>query len=139
MFGDLNPNDWQESLFDDYVLPPFAVSRDRLALSFGVGAHQSGVQWHVHGPVWAETFYGAKRWFLLPPKEEPKFNPDRSSLQYLLEEFPTSDLRDNIVRCTLKEGELLWIPDQWWHLTLNIVNFFEIDFKICLKFFWFSC
>jgi hypothetical protein len=119
MFGDLTMSEWQ-SLLERYELPPFGVSSERLALSFGIGAHQSGVQWHVHGQVWAETIYGAKRWFLLPPHQPPTFDPDRSSLQWLVDEFATSPLRDSIVRCTLSDGELLWIPDQWWHLTLNI-------------------
>ena len=110
--------------------------------------------------MFAELFYGKKRWFLYPPNREgmPPFDPNMSSLQWvattyqkLLQDgqtFDTSSFFESYfpgpshallsggknvpvashnsthtrlpLECTLEPGIILWIPDRWWHSTLNI-------------------
>jgi hypothetical protein len=119
LFGNTDPVVWTP-LLDLYVLPPFVDTgrRDAVALSFGVGADASGVQMHVHGPVWAETLHGRKRWILAEPSSKPRFDPDRKSTDWIADDAQRAELR--ALDCTLSPGEVLWIPDAWWHATINL-------------------
>lgn len=119
LFGNTDPIVWTP-LLDLYVLPPFVDTgrRDAVALSFGVGADASGVQMHVHGPVWAETLHGRKRWILAEPSSKPRFDPDRKSTDWIADDAQRAEL--HALDCTLSPGEVLWIPDAWWHATINL-------------------
>lgn len=61
-----------------------------------------------------------KRWFLYLPDEKPDFDPDASTLQWYYNVYPTLKEEDKPIECTLKPGEILYIPDWWWHATLNL-------------------
>lgn len=50
-------------------------------LSFGIGRAGSGVPFHFHGPVLAETAHGRKRWLLA--RDKPQFDPNESSVSYV--------------------------------------------------------
>jgi hypothetical protein len=119
LFGNTDPVLWTP-LLDLYVLPPFVDTerRDAVSLSFGIGADASGVQMHVHGPVWAETLHGRKRWILAEPSAKPRFDPDRRSTDWIGDAAQRAEL--SALDCTLSPGELLWIPDAWWHATINL-------------------
>jgi hypothetical protein len=119
LFGNTDPVLWTP-LLDMYVLPPFVDTerRDAVSLSFGIGADASGVQMHVHGPVWAETLHGRKRWILAEPSAKPRFDPDRQSTDWIADAAQRAEL--GALDCTLSPGELLWIPDAWWHATINL-------------------
>lgn len=73
---------------------------------------------HRHGPVFAEVIHGKKRWFLYPPEYTPIFDPNASTLQWLMEEYPTLQVKP--MECVLQPGEVLYLPSDWWHSTLNI-------------------
>lgn len=139
LIGDFEDAQWHE-LIHKYVLPPSKYLQNTpYSLSFGVGCDGSGVQMHVHGPVWAEgcvlmriavqltelsfkqnalVLFGLKRWILFPPEQKPEFNPDFSAMQWVINTLPTYN--STAIQCVLAPGELLWIPNDWWHLTLNI-------------------
>jgi hypothetical protein len=116
LFGNTDAVVWAP-LLDLYVLPPLANQHERVALSFGVGPDASGVQVHVHGPVWAETLFGRKRWFLFAPATTPRFDPDARSVSWIDDVEQREAL--GALDCTLGPGEILWIPNMWWHATLN--------------------
>ncbi|KAL6053868.1 jmjC domain-containing protein 8 [Balamuthia mandrillaris] len=116
-FGDNDHQAW-EPLFDHYVLPPYVPATQQASLSFGLGGWGSGVPLHKHGPVWAEVFHGSKRWFLYPPEHVPKFDPNQSTLRWFHEEY--SQQQEGLLECVLRPGELLYLPSDWWHSTLNI-------------------
>ena len=40
-------------------------------------------------PGFSETVYGRKRWFLTAPEDQPLFHPNRTTLQWLLEDYQT--------------------------------------------------
>jgi hypothetical protein len=88
---------------------------------------------HTHGPVLADIFYGKKRWFLFAPQAQPRFNPDKSTLDWLLNVYPSMracignkcdascvESIDYPLECVLQPGQMIFVPDQWWHSTLNI-------------------
>ena len=76
MFGDNNQEEWADFL-QEYSPPPYNLPKHSPALSFGVAGPGSGVPFHTHGPGFAETVYGRKRWFLTPPDQQPDFHPNK--------------------------------------------------------------
>ena len=130
LFGD---NEWSRAEWSRmqqlYEPVPLYSAAERQSLSFGMGGSGSGVPFHTHGPVFAELFYGRKRWFLYPPNGTgmPPFDPDESSLRWLHFTYPTLFGQEASARgwhppieCTCNPGEIIWIPDRWYHSTLNI-------------------
>ncbi|XP_076033779.1 jmjC domain-containing protein 8-like [Oratosquilla oratoria] len=118
-FGDNNHEEWQD-LMELYQKPPFGLPGHSPALSFGVAGPGSGVPFHFHGPGFAETLWGRKRWFMYPPEENPSFHPNRTTLQWLLEDYPKLKHNPKLFECTLSPGEIIYFPNKWWHATLNI-------------------
>eukprot|EP01090_Pellita_catalonica_P019448 TRINITY_DN6636_c0_g1_i1.p1 TRINITY_DN6636_c0_g1~~TRINITY_DN6636_c0_g1_i1.p1 ORF type:complete len:318 (+),score=32.49 TRINITY_DN6636_c0_g1_i1:37-990(+) len=121
-FGDNDYDAW-EDLFDLYHPPLEILSTDSPSTySYGLGTSGSGVPFHKHGPVFAEVLHGAKRWFLAKPDVELDFDPDGTSLRWLhaeLQKNPQHRSKD-IYDCICYIGDVLYIPDSWWHSTLNI-------------------
>jgi hypothetical protein len=115
MFGDHDYTEWAP-LLAAYKQPPFPLPGHHAALSFGVAGPGSGVPFHFHGPGWAEVVHGRKRWFLAAPDRQPEFHPNKTTLQWLLEDYRAGDLQE----CTIRPGEAIYFPDKWWHATLNI-------------------
>eukprot|EP00051_Salpingoeca_urceolata_P019200 m.277262 g.277262 ORF g.277262 m.277262 type:complete len:300 (-) comp19372_c2_seq3:36-935(-) len=117
LFGDNDYEVW-DNFTNHYRKPPFAYERDPF-FSFGIGGSGSGVPFHTHGSVFAEVLYGTKRWFVTPPHAKPVFHPNETSLVWLHKRdtsIPVPELLD----CTLGPNEVLYLPAQWWHATLNI-------------------
>ncbi|KAK3860481.1 hypothetical protein Pcinc_033472 [Petrolisthes cinctipes] len=118
-FGDNNSEEW-EDLLDLYELPPYTLPFHTSALSFGLAGPGTGVPFHFHGPGFAETLWGRKRWFMYPPDVNPSFHPNRTTLQWLLQDYPVQKNNPAFTECTLGPGEIIYFPDKWWHATLNI-------------------
>ncbi len=54
---------------------------------------------------------GEKRWYAMPPQAGLKYLDDGSpDWQGLIDE-PTTEL----MQCTLKHGDVLYLPALWWH------------------------
>jgi len=117
MFGDHDYLEWG-NLFAEYSPPPYSLPRHKPAYSFGVAGSGTGVPFHFHGPGWAEAIHGRKRWFLSPPDQQPNFHPNKTTLQWFLEDYPTEKVA--LHECTIRPGEAIFFPDGWWHATLNI-------------------
>ena len=107
-FGDNNIEEW-ESFFENYKLPPFNLPLHYPALSFGLAGPGTGVPFHFHGPGFAETIYGRKRWFLTPPDVKPEFHPNKTTLQWFFDDYPKIKEDVYIYECTLKPGEVIHI------------------------------
>ena len=134
MFGDNKFDEWADFL-SEYSPPPFKLPKHSPALSFGVAGPGSGVPFHFHGPGFGETVYGRKRWFLTEPATQPEFHPNKTTLQWFLQDY--KDVKNevyfsstifhsffffqvNLYECTIRPGEAIYFPDKWWHATLNI-------------------
>lgn len=118
-FGDNNHAEWKE-LFDTYVPPPYYLPGLSGAYSFGLAGAGTGVPFHFHGPGFGEVVFGRKRWFLTPPDKQPHFHPNRTTLQWLFEDYPELHPLELPLECTIGPGEVIYFPDRWWHGTLNI-------------------
>ncbi|KAM8961621.1 jmjC domain-containing protein 8 [Pelodytes ibericus] len=118
-FGDNNFTEWG-SLFQKYTPPPFRIPGTSGAYSFGIAGSGTGVPFHWHGPGYSEVIYGRKRWFLYPPETKPEFNPNRTTLSWVMETYPYLGEHERPIECTIRPGEVLYFPDRWWHATLNL-------------------
>jgi len=119
MFGDNDYEEWKD-LLDEYMQPPYTLPRHKPALSFGVAGPGSGVPFHFHGPGFAEAVHGRKRWFLTRPDEQPEFHPNKTTLQWFLEDYSRVSKEVELFECTIRPGEAIYFPDKWWHATLNL-------------------
>lgn len=119
MFGDNDYEEWKD-LLDEYIHPPFKIPRHHPALSFGVAGPGSGVPFHFHGPGFAEAIHGRKRWFLTKPTVKPEFHPNKTTLQWFMEDYPRVKNEVELYECTIRPGEVIYFPDKWWHATLNL-------------------
>ena len=89
LFGEALGDPWDE-LVSEYPRPLDSAA-DAGLRAWGCGGLYSGVNFHAHGAVFAETLHGRKRWFLAPPAAPPPFSPRRTQLQWLLEQTGRSD------------------------------------------------
>lgn len=90
----------------------------RLLLS--VGSWGNGRPFHAHGPALFALAEGTKRWFVRRPNasfEWQTYEVSRDSL--VANEVLPAGWQDHIWQCTQEEGDLLWVPDQLPHATLN--------------------
>ena len=119
-FGDNRHDEWG-ALFKHYRQPVQYIF-SHASLSFGSGGSGSGVPFHTHGHVFAEVLHGRKRWFLKAPGEEPRFDPDESSLRWATQVLPTYSIDEQreILDCVAGPGEMIYIPSHWHHATLNL-------------------
>jgi ribosomal protein L16 Arg81 hydroxylase len=63
---------------------------------------------------------GRKRWFFYPPDHKPQFNPDKSTLHWMLESYEDFKNDPLLMECILEPGDVVYFPDKWYHATLNI-------------------
>ena len=104
-FGDNDRERWSP-LFSLYQLPPYTLPGMEPVLSFGLAGPGTGVPFHIHGPTFAETIFGRKRWFLYPPDESPEFDPDESTLRWVTHTLPSLPAHLTPLQCTLSPGEV---------------------------------
>lgn len=50
--------------------------------------------------------WGRKRWFMYPPDVNPSFHPNRTTLQWLLQDYPDQKDKPAFTECTLGPGEV---------------------------------
>ena len=98
--------EWEE-FFGEYKRPPYTLPLHSAALSFGVAGPGTGVPFHFHGPGFAETLFGRKRWFLTQPDFKPEFHPNKTTLQWFLEDYERVKQESDIMECTLRPGEVI--------------------------------
>lgn len=118
-FGETYSSEWKQ-LLKHYEIPNCHAcqERDMVALSFGIGNRGSGVQWHVHGPGFAETIWGRKHWVLSPTT--PNFHPDQTSRNWMEFTYTALPIQERPLECTLEPGDILYFPDMWHHATINL-------------------
>ena len=47
-----------------------------------------------------------QRWFLYPPEKTPLFHPNRTTLQWLYEDYDNLHPDDRPIECTINQGEV---------------------------------
>merc|ERR1712157_92549 len=79
---------------DAYNLPPCrACTRERVAITIGLGGLHSGAPWHFHDAAFVEVLHGRKHFAFVPPGDVawPMINEaiqNLSQLHWYLEERP---------------------------------------------------
>lgn len=114
---------------DAYVLPPCQeCTRERVAITLGLGGLHTGAPWHFHEAAFLEVLHGRKHFALLP-KSDPAVPlidesiKNNSQLHWYLEQRPGFERNlylQNLQECTMHPGELLFFPNMWHHGVLNL-------------------
>ena len=117
LFGDTLKTEAWAPLHATFTLPLDAAADDPV-VAWGVGGLHSGVPFHRHGAVYAESVLGSKRWWLAPPGEGPTFDGNATQLSFVL-----GGGGAGVAACTVREGEAIYIPSDWWHATLNLASY----------------
>ena len=87
-----------------------------------LGGKGSGVHLHHHSDGWNLLFEGRKRWFLRPPYTLPSItHMGFMRMRYWLNEgvYPKLKKSEKPLECIQQPGELIYIPESWWHGTIN--------------------
>lgn len=86
------------------------------SFQFYLGGPKTGAPNHYHSHAINVLLYGAKRWFLTPPR-----NADYSSLapvEFLEQEVPHR--QHSMVQCVQRTGEIMYVPADWGHAIVNV-------------------
>eukprot|EP00039_Didymoeca_costata_P030624 m.30599 g.30599 ORF g.30599 m.30599 type:complete len:616 (+) comp8216_c0_seq1:85-1932(+) len=100
--------------------------REEAALFF-LGPQCSGVTFHEHTNAWNGLVYGRKKWYLLPPYAH--YGP----INLPLEDWKNNwypKFKTNVFQCTQESGEILYVPSNWMHSTLNLAPSIGIAVEI---------
>jgi len=72
-----------------------------------------GLTFHRHDENWLECLVGEKMWMFMPPKVKP------SAAMVKVDEVITNHGK-TMIWCTQKAGDVVYIPPNWWHSTMNL-------------------
>eukprot|EP00929_Paragymnodinium_shiwhaense_P005204 TRINITY_DN10684_c0_g2_i1.p3 TRINITY_DN10684_c0_g2~~TRINITY_DN10684_c0_g2_i1.p3 ORF type:complete len:198 (+),score=26.46 TRINITY_DN10684_c0_g2_i1:190-783(+) len=104
-----------ERMQKDYDMPAFTKGWPVHLLEFSFGPPLSGAHPHFHNRVLASLVHGRKRWAMLPPAHS------YVQQRYAREWFDSDEAKQPWVRhCIQRAGDMLWLPDNWAHITINI-------------------
>ncbi|PHJ14872.1 histone lysine demethylase jmjd6b, partial [Cystoisospora suis] len=147
--GDTELADSRRSLLDDYEVPSYFSEKRDLFTTLGdqrpnfrwllIGYKRSGSKWHIdpnQTSAWNAVIRGKKRWILLPPHlPPPGVFPSRdgsevtqpvSLIEWYLNYYdllhePGYPYTEGVapLEGTVREGEIVFIPQGWWHCVLN--------------------
>jgi len=121
LFGDTPMTGKWKKLMQSYNLPMDASTDEGLP-TFGIGGLNSGVAFHTHGAAFGESIIGTKKWFLSAPKNKPFFSLSSSQLDWTLV-HEHEEVNKFVFSCLVKEGEIIYVPPNWWHATLNLKTY----------------
>ena len=87
-----------------------------------MGGKGSGVHMHHHGDGWSYSFSGEKHWYFHPPNSLPLItHVGFMRMRYWVEKgvYPKLEDDEKPLECSQREGDLMYIPEGWWHGTIN--------------------
>ena len=103
----------EESLHDalggDWAIPSYLASAS-VQRTLSLGGKDRGPTMQSHQVAWLALVQGRKFWSLGDPSE-PK--PKEPTCDY------ETDRQDPRMQCVIHPGELLYLPERWWHSTCN--------------------
>eukprot|EP00117_Sycon_ciliatum_P001087 scpid67535/ scgid6900/ JmjC domain-containing protein 8; Jumonji domain-containing protein 8 len=113
----------ESDLLDSLHMPEFLKPDVKLHDSFlFLGSSKSGVTFHRHADAWNGVVFGLKRWFIYPPELTPPGGvwPGFSQLGWLRLVYPNLTEDKLPMECVQRPGEVLYLPESFYHGTLNI-------------------
>ena len=89
---------------------------------FSIGKAKSGLAFHQHTQSYNELIHGEKRWYLYAPGAIPKegFSPWETHIEWLDVVSPSLAQKDRPLEVTQRPGEVLYIPEGWYHATVSL-------------------
>ena len=102
----------------------FADAQPR-TMNLLVGPARTGLPFHYHQRTWQALSFGRKAWFLVPPGRMsddlarvvgPRIWPGDGFVAATRGVPPGQ----RPLRCVQYPGEIIWLPENWWHATLNL-------------------
>ncbi|CAH1240090.1 JMJD8 [Branchiostoma lanceolatum] len=122
---------YRESHLDQTVNPPAFLSDIGDDVTFSVGTSRSGVAFHTETDGWSGLVFGRQRWFLYPPQHTPPggFWPGYSVIDWFTDVYPKLKDKTKPMECVLEEGEILYLPEGYYHSVLNIGETVSIKTK----------
>lgn len=129
-------------LYQDYLDPGFLTQTDthedkskelnRHRDFFVLGQAGTGLVMHRHWEAWNTVVHGKKHWFLYPPDITPplQFPVTVSIQEWLSTIYPEIKRQAGggskqvplPLECTQHAGQLIYIPEGWYHATVNLVE-----------------
>lgn len=103
---------------------------------FSLGGKSSGVHLHHHSDGISYLFAGRKRWFFRKPYTLPSIthmqlmSMDRWLRKWV---YPHLSHDERPLECVQRAGELVYVPESWWHGTINNGKPFTLSFAAQLK------
>ncbi len=116
---ELPPSMWHEMQFEYSV--PEILQEVTVDLSLALSGATQGQPFHAHGPAWLGLVAGRKQWVLAPPSES--FAMEGQGLVCSESKGATGDLPAGSVVITQQAGEIVYVPNNWWHATCNLSPF----------------
>ena len=122
VFESLSPD---SNVARNIQLPPFLdparTEIQVLNTQFYLGAAGSGAPWHYHRAAFNVLVYGRKRWLLAPPPFA-KYSTVESHTNFVAQKKRAPDDKKQVIACTQESGDVLFIPENWGHTTLNLAE-----------------
>jgi hypothetical protein len=111
-----------DQLASSFHLPPFLQPMSTFQMGIGRG-FGVGVPPENHPSSWFAMVVGTKRWLLHPDTErEPPEMMQRHPRSVLCE--PRAGMKTpTTLDCIQKAGDVIWVPNYWWHETCGIEDF----------------
>ncbi|OLP92118.1 hypothetical protein AK812_SmicGene26101 [Symbiodinium microadriaticum] len=97
-----------------YGIPPY-LKNSCLSLYMNTGTIAKGVAFHQHRQTWGWLLAGRKVWYVAPPGTL-KFQPHKHVDE---ERLGSARAASGVQRCLQEEGEIVFLPRDWWHATFN--------------------
>jgi len=117
---------WNSS--QQFGAPAIFATRQFQSKNFLVGGPDSGLPFHKHGMTWQGLSMGRKAWYVLPPGSMSEEMHDETG-PYI---FPVRAYHGSMVAkplgqrplyCVQHPGEVVYVPNAWWHATMNLDRF----------------
>ena len=89
-------------------------------VSMGIGGKYGGLNFHNHEAIFNQLVYGKKLWYIVKPDTRLNLRKNRTSIETLREYMNHPE----IMMCIQEEGDFIYIPDQFYHLTFNLEKVF---------------
>ena len=103
-------------------LPDWVYTK-AMSAALSVGGPDAGTQFHKHSDGFSLLFSGHKRWWMSPHDSMPMptFPADNIPIKVWMDEiFPGLDPADQPSHCVQGPGDLVYVPDGFYHATVNL-------------------
>jgi len=108
--------------------PPLFQSQSFRSKNFLVGGPDSGLPFHKHGMTWQGLAVGRKAWYVMPPGSmSEKLHDETGPFMFPMRSYHglmvDRDVGQRPLYCVQRPGEVVFVPDSWWHATMNLDEF----------------